>query len=930
MPDLLPSDHSRVLAGLADKSLYPGNHCSCVLERCPHIRVIDGGKRVLLFVHSRYYVEPLDLARAIVDSGSAYALSVEHVFRDVVGSLSNGSLRYHMGADGLITSIARGQEDHPYHHGPGLWTISGQYQIVAPGDGLGVLLRRSQLVSFGDTHVARYDLIQGSSTVPRPPPGPYYKAAVGADNVVGPDQALVTVLNKNILTPRYEIAVAPVEAAFWVCGAYVLTVPGSGIVPIPRGLIGQLTLLGVGKPRNAALYQMMLARGKRIVQAINMPDDIAVRAVYYAAAAAMTAVEEETVALGRVTALFGPMWSRHARVLGLEAVWQFELDGPTKVAIITSVPSVYVSGAVPAAGHALVSGVGLALLHPFVPLAVAPAVAYAAYRWYLNGTQHHGEEAQMWAHTRDQEALALPTGVPVLAFAETQTFQGHLRAKTTAVELRPGARYSVGRPALARWDRDQQYGLRLQGVGFQALTPSFIPQTEAAAVNALESRVLRQFAAVEQQAAWDTVVRNIDDATRPLNELVQPGEWPDDMETLFEPFVNRFPPAVAAQLRAAHEDLRVNPLNNNDLLCEAIIKREKTGRCDTGGLTLNDARIVICLSPRFNAAVGPACRHDSLQLRARRAWREDAPVVWAITCSAEEIGAWHDYWTAFYRRKGKRVVYGVGDFARFDGHQRKGALFVKLKCMLERGVPVSTCEPIPRVCAVRGVVKNGRHIKFASRDPINPSGIGITTDGNCLIVEVSLDFAFGPPGPDSYAAIILGDDFYTISGEDLFISEAEFGARIAPLGLEATYLATTDTAQVEFVSLIPYPTADGTVFGPKIVRQLHRAGWSTSSEYIDVYGAAVSMANSTSFVPFLRPFFDVHRRLARPEGEHRDYHRLAVLPHDATPETYEFVERRYGLTPEMETHFIELLQGVTSLPALLDWQPIEDLATRDD
>jgi hypothetical protein len=90
------------------------------------------------------------------------------------------------------------------------------------------------------------------------------------------------------------------------------------------------------------------------------------------------------------------------------------------------------------------------------------------------------------------------------------------------------------------------------------------------------------------------------------------------------------------------------------------------------------------------------------------------------------------------------------------------------------------------------------------------------------------------------------------------------------------------------------------------------------------------MRDSVSFIPFLRPFFDVHRRLARPTEEHRPHARLAARPHVACAATYEFVERRYGLTRSDEAEFNTLLDRVVSLPAVLSWPRVEDLAKRDE
>jgi hypothetical protein len=89
------------------------------------------------------------------------------------------------------------------------------------------------------------------------------------------------------------------------------------------------------------------------------------------------------------------------------------------------------------------------------------------------------------------------------------------------------------------------------------------------------------------------------------------------------------------------------------------------------------------------------------------------------------------------------------------------------------------------------------------------------------------------------------------------------------------------------------------------------------------------MQKAAGFIPFLRHYYETHRRLAVPREDHRDHHLATSLNHQATPETYEFLARRYDLSADDEDAFRDLLSQVTSLPSLIDWSPIERLALRD-
>jgi hypothetical protein len=931
MPRLLPGDNRRI-ATARDSRLDQGSYCHCRLQDCPHVASRPVGRAVLLFVHSAYYFEPTDIAVALARSGAGCALSVEHSFPDVAGSLCNGSLRYHIGRDGLLHAQASGNAEQ-YHHSPCLWRLPGRFVVEPRGsDSSGSSLVWCVLERFGDTNLVRYDLIEGGDPLPAAPASPLFRRSVQvSDHLVAPDTALVTAVNKAILTPSYTAYCAPLRAAFYFGGLYVLTKRNDEVVPIPRGLIGSLTLLATGKERTPALYQQLVARGRRICIQLNMPDDLASDATIYASIAAMAAAENELIALGRSSALFSRLWQRHARTLRLEAITAFslELDRATQVAIATSIPSIYMSGVVPAAGHGAITAVLFMTAHPFLPALALPAAAYGLYSYLAAGAGHHSDEASAWVTTRDLDGLSLPTGVPVVPLAAAHLFRGYLSAKTSSPRLDPQAVITRHRPDALGRDATDTPGLRLQGIAFTTCTPSYVPSTEDAAILALHTRLFQDYEPAEDPVAWDRLIARLNDSGSALNELVaSPPEWPDDPSHLLPPFLERYPAAARAELQIALDSFADSPPNAEDFKVEIIVKREKTGMSTADGITNNDPRPVISFSPRFNALHGPYIYFASQHTRAVRAWAPDAYILRAIQSTTEQLGEFYDRHSAHFRRNGA-LVRACGDFARFDGRQRAGALRFKLAFYAKLGVPSEVLHAISVASHLRGVIKKKEYIKFRSKQPRQASGIGWTTDSNCAINEAVVEDIFGKPGPDTYALMDLGDDFSLIGGPCIDLSEAEVNRRLAPFGLQATFHVCRDDSDFEFVSLLPWPTSDGTVFGPKIGRQLHRGGWSTSSEHTDIYGAALSMQKAAGFIPFLRHYYETHRRLAVPREDHRDHHLATSLNHQATPETYEFLARRYDLSADDEDAFRDLLSQVTSLPSLIDWSPIERLALRD-
>jgi hypothetical protein len=228
----------------------------------------------------------------------------------------------------------------------------------------------------------------------------------------------------------------------------------------------------------------------------------------------------------------------------------------------------------------------------------------------------------------------------------------------------------------------------------------------------------------------------------------------------------------------------------------------------------------------------------------------------------------------------------------------------------------------------------GMPVTFKTTEPTQVSGGNDTAWRNFLINAVAVVHSLrAEPGDSTYSVIIKGDDGMIYLAPDFEMDWPTFESRSLELGLPVTGLLTTHMHEVEFASNIPYPTPDGTVFGPKIGRTLLRFGWTLSNAPADVYGAATSLLKTTNHIPFLRQFIEVHRRLGTPQSEPKNYFKyktLAADSHESCPATYAFIQERYGLTPALEKSFAEMCSTITSLPATLPWQMVATLAEIDE
>jgi hypothetical protein len=819
LPLVFPKDHARHAAAAAARPAV--RFCGCLLGDCAHMARAESPIRAVFMVHVAYYVDPSDIARAIQTCRGGRFLSIEHDYRDAAGTHSGGAVSYHIGRDGYVHASAIGDPEG-YTHPLAAWRFSAGTDVDLD-DGVSRHLVRSILESFGDTHLCEYYLVDGPAPVARPADGAFLGAIASEERAAGPDLQLVTAVNRIVATPGFDIARIPISGAYYLGGMHVLARDDGQYLPIPKGLIASLATVAAGKPRDAALYALLLARGRRICGGINMPDDIAADAIVYAAAAALARVDFEVLALGRTVYHHRRAWDVHRAVLGMAPVSLLKFDRWTAATALSCAPSAYYSGAAPAAGHAAMAAGSLAVAHPIAVAAVIPCAVYAAWSWWSVRFSRHSDEAQSWASTRAIDGIAPPTSRPVLHLPGPAAFPGILAPKTARPNIDSGARVVANLPAGARDAADDRAidvpGLRLHGLAFSTLTPSMIPRTDAAAIAGLTSRLLADLPPQEMPGAWDKMSASLDGQGFLAESYINPDfAFPDDPDELWEPFISRFPAPVRATLTAARNSLRDAALARPDFTLNAIVKREKTGSVDPAGVSLNDPRIVLDPSARFNAYVSPVVYHWSLDFRARHTIHSSPHFFFAISTTAEELGDWFDHMSAHYSASGV-VAYGSGDMERFDAKQRAGALAFKLDLMRRHHVPPDVLAAINDISHPRGAVQGREYIRFKGRKARQISGGAWTTAGNCAVTGAAIVETFGPPGPASYSLAIAGDDFFLIGRANVVLQPDTYvNAGLQPLGLSATYAASTDTADAEFVSLIPYPTEDGTIFGPKIGR----------------------------------------------------------------------------------------------------------------
>lgn len=883
------------------------------------------------FTHSLYYVDPCVLMRVMVEQKVFLAYSTMHDFVQGAASLCAGTVQYHYGNDALIKCRADG-DPHVYHHSPCHWLQSPGINVSLNGEPW--CLVWSVVDRVGDTFLRRFELRPG--TVPEVPLFPDLDLLDTADSEVHPlgsSLNFVTVMNRELKSPTIDLAYVPIVDAVFFFGLMGFTTEQGKFIPVPRGLIGSLRLQAAGQPRCPALYQLLLARAKNSITGLNFPAEMAPEIAVYAAVIALVLdVEFETAALGTNVRMFRRIFGRHARVLDFEPVYLYtgrQALGAAAMATTTLVPAHYYG--YDAMFLSLVKAIGTAaVFHPFVAIPAAMATAGYAYSTYSNLVSHQSDAAKSWLAFRANLAPG-PVG-RTIEFKTPPAFQQSYRPKTPeGSPLKEGARLTIhGNPEAMPARGLTRKGLVLCGIGIQEITPSYIGRTVDNAVQGLRSRVLGARKYESDPWAWFVLYRKVTDPNSVLSRLAT-GPLRNYNDGTFEHWVSRFPGSVQTALREAKESLVGRPLEDKDMRVQGITKQEKTGFLDVSGEPpVTDARIVLSCTPRCNVVLGPYHWSVSNVLKRRFHAQPGKYLVWSCGETAEELGAWYDWAVDEFSTSDEEAEILIWDQSRFDKNQGDDSYRFERVTFIHSGAPQDVLDADKRLKTVRGSMQ-GMPVTFSVDDPQRVSGGADTSVGSFKVNCASVVHAYGEPGPGRYAMAIKGDDVVAVGKKGVF-SKVDGHARVSQLGLDVDLrvVSAHERHKVEFASAIPYPTADGTVWGPKIGRVLHRFGWTLSGATADVYGAATSLRETVNHIPFLRQFIETHRRLADPSDKrYFKFKLLAAHPHESSAETYDFIYMRYGLTPQLEVAFQELMDGVVKLPSAISWPLIDHLVAID-
>lgn len=368
----------------------------------------------------------------------------------------------------------------------------------------------------------------------------------------------------------------------------------------------------------------------------------------------------------------------------------------------------------------------------------------------------------------------------------------------------------------------------------------------------------------------------------------------------------------------ARDSLSSYCLSTPDFIRSAFVKRELSMPDPTRKNREKDPRIIQGVSDRSNVALGPWMWAFSKLLARKWSWRKN--VAYASGMTPEDVGRWFDYQVD--RLPGCCAI--ECDLSRMDSTVSKEAIAYERRVYLKHGLDGEALVAFDGQARTIGVSVYGYKYKvLATRKTGDPN----TSCGNSMLMGVVVDRFM--KGSSQWASLIMGDDVVILASQTVSISALVSICRDA--GFVAVPKKHLNPRDASFCSQRFWPTADGTVLGPKVGRLLCKIGFAIdrADARVHMRGVILGLKNCMSFVPLLRSYAWHILRLTSGVKATPKFHYLknATSEHESTDHTVECFDRWYG--PHNEQVFDSQLAEIRSLPASIHFEGLEDLIEAD-
>jgi hypothetical protein len=890
-----------------------------------------------LSVHSLYYLEPDDILDLCVSSTTGILVAVIHEFNDAYGSFACGEATYQYTTHETVSMSVRGNSA-AYTHGSLGWMKNGAHRRG------GHTLVWTKVSEFTDsavycftytTTVCKIDPPVSTELLPCLEDTAYYGKVM-----TGPlsEQGKMQVAGEIFQLP---------DVSLYSLGPWVLVYKSTNNVTMyaPKSLISEAALYIAGRARTPDNFGLLLGYMRHKVKAINLPPHMLSSTLMAASCLGFVKhIGFETSVLHGVIKPLLPVIEVHTDALKFKfrAVWNWK-----KIAA-----AVLVSAAI--AGTAAAGASLLPVIGPVVgtmayvagPIAAVAGLAYKAVadahvitpdiheQYRLNRSSYKGPTRTVYLPSD----TTLPGTKCKMSLADLERLEIDKSAKIKVPDIT---------------ERNDHARISVHGITSTYGMPVLSENSARATASCLKQRALKpqpyhsedfkpaQFSKFEQwvhdhiQVLFPTL----------LEEKVV--AWD------FTSWNSRFPEAQRAQQALAWEQVKTGDYRVFDqLVRKTFLKAECVSKSDEEGVTDYKPRCIQGQGAHANVQTGPYFMAYSARLK--KAWDvfKHSGLVYANGIDAKTLG---DAFESAIQRIGDYAIL-EGDFSSFDTTIHKLLLQLMISLHVKFGAGPELCEFLYTQIWTRGRAPYGITYEV---DGTRHSGDQNTSCDNTTIQGLLLSYcihqhliAIGLYTDDDDSlqkildivlALLLGDDNLVVL-PSLWLQNFDPAAMLLELGLiykpvfhfgdEARYRAT-------FCSSRFYPCVDMegkqvTVLAPKLGRVIGKAFYyANPPPKLDmrriVKGDARGRLVDCSAVPCLGPLFSRVSELIPKEVKafetadmkrNRKYNIHSTALYKPDDRTYFMTKMLYNIGREEESQYVALLQGVKTLPAVVDFEPM--------
>lgn len=913
----------------------------------------------LLFVHSAYYVDPLDLWRLCSQANVVSTYVVGHVFNDPFGGFYN-ECTWQMSGD-VVTMKVKGQQFSPYHHRLLPWNSGWR---GPNGEAFEVECLRNIM---GFTYLWEVHPILKIADVPR-----WIDDATVDEPFIGPvafssDQRGSFKTNSAVQHLQIDLD------RVYRCGSALYTNAMAGphrvLVTIPITMLSQGRITCAGRARDPSLWSDLVNQMKKSANSHRIPPGLKSEAVLFAACLAFVMdLRKEIDAIHTMHNRFGALYRP------LNELVSFQIPKirsaclcASKVLcllLILSVVSLVLASQV-ASGTEETEWISITLLIFLLAVCLIACCMTCVHR----GLQAYNDRSlQDWqAAYRNGTAITVPDDLRVPLISRG------LPGSNNIAPIAPpdrDASITIGVPP----DRDSfgRHPNRLQLVGLApdtAVTTVIQPDQEAD-LSALTNRLLISVSEVEIGAYCSVLAR--------FDTLFTDGRPPsiNFSRSAFKPWIlaqrKKFPKMICDKWEKTFGELTLEdwPVRN---AAKPFVKIEKVSRALTRqGQKPVKPRIIAPPSDAHKVIMGPIV--TQLYNHLRRMWDGSNKVFYTTGTTADQIGAAVDDYLHRHPDAAGIWIDGSNFDTTFQLLQQLGYLE-----MLERiGF---TPQHIAYLIETQVVGTTNSNVSFTSRSRVRVDGwppslvarleaalqrwkIPYITelDGSLTYPRIQMisgrmdtnladttatvtvmETALASIGISDYLMLACGDDSFVLVPS---IDQAGYDSILSiynGFGFQGSGGFGTDRSKWEYCSKLFWygqDPSDGTVhtvLGPKVGRVIARFGYMLDvPNQTNVAGAAIGLNQDAHHVPFVRVLATRTMELCK-EAKIRPKHGRAEWEYQihtsrayrCCPENWHIVSRRYDMVIEQEDQYRNLLANLSNIPTLYHWEPIEDMVEVD-